>query len=72
VCVCVCVCVCAWRGEFNRVVLVVQLDLTVYFFITFYLCKIITRFLSLYLQSRATPGISASLIYIVETVCERL
>jgi hypothetical protein len=39
--VCVCVCVCEWRGEFNRVVLVVQLDLIVYFLITFYLCKII-------------------------------
>jgi hypothetical protein len=34
------VCVCEWRGEFNRVVLVVQLDLIVYFLITFYLCKI--------------------------------
>jgi hypothetical protein len=40
VCSCVCVCVCEWRGEFNRVVLVVQLDLIVYFFITFYLCRI--------------------------------
>jgi hypothetical protein len=47
VCVCVrvtvvrvCVCVCEWRGEFNRVVLVVQLGLIVYFLITFYLCKI--------------------------------
>jgi hypothetical protein len=29
--VCVCVCVCVWRGEFNRVVLVVQLGLIVYF-----------------------------------------
>jgi hypothetical protein len=36
---CVCVCVCEWRGEFNRVVLVVQLGLIVYFFITFCLCK---------------------------------
>jgi hypothetical protein len=35
------VCVCGeWRGEFNRVVLVVQLGLIVYFLITFYLCKI--------------------------------
>jgi hypothetical protein len=42
VCVCeVCVCVCEWRGELNRVVLVVQLGLIVYFLITFYLCKII-------------------------------
>jgi hypothetical protein len=37
VCVCVCVrvrgvwCVCEWRGEFNRVVLVVQLGLIVHF-----------------------------------------
>jgi hypothetical protein len=38
--VCVCVCVCEWRAEFNRVVLVVQLGLIVYFLITFYLCEI--------------------------------
>jgi multisubunit Na+/H+ antiporter MnhG subunit len=34
VCVCVrgaCVCVCEWRGEFNRVVLVVQLGLIFHF-----------------------------------------
>jgi hypothetical protein len=34
VCVCVrgaCVCVCEWRGEFNRVVLVVQLALIFHF-----------------------------------------
>jgi hypothetical protein len=31
VCVCVCVCVCVWRGEFNRVVLVVQLGLIFHF-----------------------------------------
>jgi hypothetical protein len=30
-CVCVCVCVCEWRGEFNRVVLVVQLGLIFHF-----------------------------------------
>jgi hypothetical protein len=29
--VCVCVCVCEWRGEFNRVVLVVQLGLIFHF-----------------------------------------
>jgi hypothetical protein len=28
---CVCVCVCEWRGEFNRVVLVVQLSLIFHF-----------------------------------------
>jgi hypothetical protein len=28
---CVCVCVCEWRGEFNRVVLVVQLGLILHF-----------------------------------------
>jgi hypothetical protein len=33
--------VCEWRGEFNRVVLVVQLGLIVYFLIIFYLYKII-------------------------------
>jgi hypothetical protein len=31
VCVTVCVCVCEWRGEFNRVVLVVQLGLIFHF-----------------------------------------
>jgi hypothetical protein len=34
VCLCVfvrCVCVCEWRGEFNRVVLVVQLGLIFHF-----------------------------------------
>jgi hypothetical protein len=36
VCVCVCLCercvyVCEWRGEFNRVVLVVQLGLIFHF-----------------------------------------
>jgi hypothetical protein len=32
VCLCVrCVCVCVWRGEFNRVVLVVQLGLIFHF-----------------------------------------
>jgi hypothetical protein len=30
-CVCVCVCVCEWRGEFNPVVLVVQLRLIFHF-----------------------------------------
>jgi hypothetical protein len=30
-CVCVCVCVCEWRGELNRVVLVVQLGLIFHF-----------------------------------------
>jgi hypothetical protein len=39
VCVWVCVCVCEWRGDFNRVVLVVQLGLIVYFFITFTFAK---------------------------------
>jgi hypothetical protein len=29
--VCVCVCVCEWRGECNRVVLVVQLGLIFHF-----------------------------------------
>jgi presenilin-like A22 family membrane protease len=29
--VCVCVCMCEWRGEFNRVVLVVQLGLIFHF-----------------------------------------
>jgi hypothetical protein len=31
VCVCVCVCVCEWRGEFNRLVLVVKLGLIFHF-----------------------------------------
>jgi hypothetical protein len=69
---CVCVCVCEWRGEFNQVVLVSSsigfhrlflhyiLPLQNNFFIMPYL---ITRFLSFYLQSRATPGISASVQY---------
>jgi hypothetical protein len=30
-CVTVCVCLCEWRGEFNRVVLVVQLGLIFHF-----------------------------------------
>jgi hypothetical protein len=31
VCVCVCVCVSEWRGEFNRLVLVVQFGLIFHF-----------------------------------------
>jgi hypothetical protein len=48
---------------FNRLFLHYILPLQNNFF--FIMPQLITRFLSLYLQSRATPGISASILYLL-------